>query len=89
MGAAIVPEGHRQGTEVPDDGPECQQPLNAEDQVEAAQVKREAVNGESLAADGDWGSETDAKAAHPVTVCHHHIKASARGDGETQALHER
>ena len=89
MGAAIVPEGHRQSAKVPNDRAQRPKPLDTKHQVEAAQVQREAVNGEGLATDDDQGSEADTRATHPVTVSHHDVEASTRGDGETQALRKR
>ena len=84
-----MPEGHRQSAKVPNDRAQRPKPLDTKHQVEAAQVQREAVNGEGLATDDDQGSEADTRATHPVTVSHHDVEASTRGDGETQALRKR
>ena len=48
MGAPVEPERHRKGGEVLDDGAQRPQPLDAKDEVECAQIKREAVDGEAL-----------------------------------------
>ena len=39
--ATVAPEGHRQGLEVPEDGPQGAEVVDAEDAVEAAQVEAE------------------------------------------------
>ena len=62
------------------------EPLDAKDQIEAAQVECEAVDGEGLAANGDWSSKADTRAADPVAIGHHDAEAGVWRDGETQAL---
>ena len=89
MRTAVGPEGHCQGAEIPDDGPQHPEPLDAKDQIEATQVECETVNGEGLAANGGWSSEADTRAAHPVAIGHHDAEAGAWRDGETQALRNR
>ena len=70
MGASIEPECHQKGGEVPDDGSQCPQPLDAKDEVERAQIQREAVDGEALVMDADVNGGAGPRAAHTVTVDH-------------------
>lgn len=71
VGAAIVPKGHRKGIKVLDDGPQHPQLVNAEDEVEPAQVEGKAVDGDALVVDGDVDRGAHTRAAYTVTVGHH------------------
>ena len=46
--ASVAPEGHRHGLEVPEDGAQGAEVVDAEDAVEAAQVEADARDGERL-----------------------------------------
>ena len=68
--AALAPEGHRQGVEVPKDGAEGPQEVDAEDEVEAAQVDAGACDGEVLVADGERHVLRQSMAPKAVAVGH-------------------
>ena len=74
--AAETPEGHRQGVEVPKDGTESPQEVDAEDEVEAAQVNVGACDGEVLVADNDGHVSCEPMAAEAVAI----------SDGDLQLL---
>ena len=77
--ASLAPADEGQRVEVPEYGAQCGQEVEAEDEVVAAQVDVDAVDGEVLVADedGDLPSHTLARKAVPV------------GDGDAELLGSR
>ena len=55
-------EDHRQGVEVPEDGTQGPEKVDAQDEVEAAQVDADAGDGEVLVADDDGNMPRNALA---------------------------
>jgi hypothetical protein len=72
--ASLAPEGHRQGVEVPEDGSERPQKVDAKDEVEAAQVDAGARDDEVLVADGKGDVLDHPMAVEAVTVGHGHTE---------------
>ena len=77
--AALAPEDEGQHIEVPKDGAESGQEVDAEDEVVAAQVDADAVDGERLVADEDGNLPR-----HPLAS-----KAVPVGDGDAELLRAR
>ena len=58
--ATLAPEGQRHGLEVPENGAQGPQEVDAEDEVEATQVEADACDGEVLGPDVDGDVTGDA-----------------------------
>ena len=67
-----VPKGHREGVEVPNNGPQRAQPLNTENQVKAAQVEGDTVDGEGFLVDENLRGKAHAGAADTITIRDQH-----------------
>ena len=77
--AAETPEGHRRGVEVPKDGTESPQKVDAEDEVETAQVDAGTRDGEVLVAESNRNVPSEPIASEAVTI----------SDGDPQLLPSR
>ena len=72
--ATLTPEGQHHGLEVPENGAQGLQEVDAEDEVEAAQVEANACDGEVLGPDADGDVSGDALTTQVITV----------GDGDAE-----
>ena len=72
--ATLEPEGQHHGLEVPENGAQGPQEVDAEDEVKAAQVKADACDGEVLGPDADGDVTGDALATQAIAV----------GDGDAE-----
>ena len=72
--ATLAPKGQRHGLEVPENGIQGPQEVDAEDEVEAAQVEAAACDGEVLSPDADGDVTGDALATQAIAV----------GDGDAE-----
>ncbi|KAI4968289.1 hypothetical protein ZWY2020_057944 [Hordeum vulgare] len=78
--ASQPPECHREGVEVPHDGPEGPEKVHTEDEVETAEVNAGTANGKVFAPDGDGNVAGESMTLEAVTVGHRDPKAlPARG----------
>jgi hypothetical protein len=65
--------------EIPKDGPQSAQKIDTEDEVEAAQVNADAVDGEVLAADEDGDLPSHALTGQVVTIGNGHAELLRAG----------
>jgi hypothetical protein len=72
--AAQSPEDQCSGVKIPKDGPQSAQKIDAEDEVEAAQVDVDAVDEEVLIADEDGDLPSHALTGQAVTVGDDHAE---------------
>jgi len=79
------PEGHGEGAEVPQDGPEGREPLRTQDHIVAGERKSVEVRCECLAVDGEWRGTVYARAGNAVPISHSDLHLAPGLESELRA----
>jgi len=61
--------------------------MDVDDEVEAAEVEGEVVDGEVLIVHGDPSGQAHTETRNMIAICHHDGETGTRGDRQAQAAH--